>query len=75
MILCPQAWHAYAYMNYEAVLFYKQLASGQDQLEGAGDIGKTSDDTGKVCFLMSSTRTKWSYNRQSIDILLVGNCT
>ena len=58
-----QAWHAYAYMNYEAVLFYKQLASGQDQLEGAGDIGKTSDDTGKVYFLMSLQGVITSCNR------------
>ena len=40
-----QAWHAWAYMNYEAVLFYKQKHSNQDVPQNPGDIASTSSTT------------------------------
>ncbi len=37
-----QAWHAWACMNYEAVLFYKNQRSNQDVPQTPGDIGSSA---------------------------------
>ena len=40
-----QAWHAWAYMNYEAVLFYKQQRTSMEAPQNPGEVGKATTDT------------------------------
>ena len=49
-----KAWHSFAYLNYEAVLFYKQQKSEAALITSPGEIGAKADDTkDEVSFIES----------------------
>ncbi len=61
-----QAWHAWAYMNYEAVLFYKQQRPKDDAPQAENGAESTSAEAAqkeKSDLVRNSTLVMYPYGR------------
>lgn len=62
-----KAWHAYAYMNYEAVLFYKQQKSQDDQDSNA------SCGSGTDGFVMAGAASDGGDDAENVSYMVFCN--